>query len=87
MKTPRTLQAGTALKIIKNEKVLCESCLFSKPDCTILNEHLGEEWVECHVLTDVKPKKKNDFCKEGLWRINGKVMEFKEAFEATYKEE
>jgi hypothetical protein len=72
-----TLTSGAALRIVKNERLLCVNCLSS-------GEGSNEESVYCFLSNEPKLKSKNQFCEEGTWLINGKVVGFKEGFQMLY---
>jgi hypothetical protein len=78
MKTMVT--SGTALRIIKNETLLCQNCLSSGPGP-------NEESVQCFLNPETKVKYKTQFCPQGLWIINGQVMGFKEGFQKVYTDD
>ena len=69
-----TLTGGAALRIIKNERLLCVNCLSS-------GDGPNEESVYCYLNPDPKIKQKDQFCDKGNWLINGKVFGFKEGFQ------
>jgi hypothetical protein len=72
-----TLTAGAALRIVKNERLLCVNCLSS-------GEGPNEKSVYCFLSNGSKLKNKEQFCDEGTWLINGKVVGFKEGFQMLY---
>ena len=86
MNTPkRTLTNSTALRVVKNEKLLCENCLKSGP-LNIHEKNIGddEQAVYCYLHDEPKIKAKAHYCTDGLWLINGKAVDFKEGFQMVY---
>lgn len=74
----RQVTNGTALRVVKNEKVICTNCLSS-------GAGPSPETVYCFLNhTEAVVKGKDMFCPHGTWLVNGKVMDFKEAFQAVY---
>jgi hypothetical protein len=78
MKTMVT--SGTALRIIKNETLLCQNCLSSGPGP-------NEESIQCFLNPEPKVKHKTQFCTQGKWIINGEVMNFNEGFQKVYNKD
>lgn len=75
----RTVKNSMALRVVKNEKLLCSNCLKSGP------ADVGEDQaVYCYLNDEAKVKHRDHYCAEGLWLVDGNVMEFKEAFQKIY---
>jgi hypothetical protein len=74
---PQSINSGASLLIVKNEKLLCLNCL---------NSGAGpvEEAVYCYLNPTAEVKQKSQFCAQGLWLIDGEVLEFKQAFQKVY---
>lgn len=72
------LEQNTSITIVENKKVICGSCLLSEADETF------EDAVHCKLNPEPIGKKKDDFCAQGMWLVEGEVMSFKEAFKHNY---
>lgn len=84
----KSLKNKTALRIIKNEELLCKNCLKSGP-CYHVQEGVDDEdkLVNCCLGNKSKYMAGNNFCAQGLWVINGKAVDFKEGFQMIYDAE
>lgn len=79
------MKSNTALRIVKNEKLLCLNCLKSGP-LDPAQTGMGDDDVaiNCYLTEEPKIKARDNYCAQGLWIVNGKVMDFKEAFQLIY---
>ena len=76
-KPKRTLTSHTALRTVKNEKLLCVACLKS-------SEGPDDRVVYCHLSNEPQIRAKEHYCAQGIWLINGAVVDFKEGFQMVY---
>ena len=89
MEIPKpVVKSSTALRIVKNEKLLCVNCLKSGP-LAPAQVGMGDEdqAINCYLNDEPKIKAKVHYCTQGLWMINGKVVDFKEGFQMIYDKE
>jgi hypothetical protein len=78
------LKNQMAIQIVKNEKLLCETCLISSPFSGTSSRPGESEAVYCNLDREPETKHKSQFCSKGLWLINGEVKDFGSGFQAIY---
>lgn len=95
-KPAKTLENKTALRVIKNERLLCENCLKSGPleiprrslpvdeYGDVISDKDTDVAIYCYLDSEPQIKAKTHYCTQGLWMINGKVVDFKEGFQMIY---
>jgi len=79
----RQVDQNVSIRIIENTKLTCLTCLGG----VLLENELIGQVVICHQNTEDVTKNINAFCLQGMWLVEGKAREFKEAFNTLYKEE
>jgi hypothetical protein len=70
-------EVKAALRIVRNEKLLCRNCLSS-------SEGPVDSLVYCHLNLENKTSNKDTFCPFGTWIIDGKVVDFRTGFQMLY---
>ena len=73
------LSGGASLRVIENKELLCKTCLLGRQE--------RSNTVICHLERDDKRVEANYFCGQGIWWLDGKAMDFKEAWAYINREE
>lgn len=78
------IEQKMSLRIVENKKVICKTCLFSEPLGSLSGAMEDCGMIVCKADRDNKQKGSEEFCKDGLWLLNGEPVDFKTAFKAVY---
>lgn len=75
----KPLTENTSLRIVENKSLLCKTC--------ILGEEIRSNTVLCNLNPEQREVKATGFCGQGVWVIDGEIMDFKEAWSHINKED
>lgn len=75
----QTIYGGASLRVIENKELLCNNCILGKQE--------RSNTIVCHLNQDEKRVESKHFCGQGMWILDGKVMDFKEAWAYINKED
>lgn len=69
---------NTSLRIVENKSLLCKTCILAK--------EIRSNTMECNLNPEPREVKPAGFCGQGMWMIDGEIMDFKEAWSYINKE-